>query len=763
MDRKDKIIFILSGVIVGMIISALLAVFLVQGLKSGGADLKSWFKKTVKVMPHVSGNKQSFFVGFEQPQDADVFDVADAKAEISNKNAASGQHSLMVTFRAGKEYPGILWEVYGSKVQNWKGKSDFHFDVFNNDERAVSLIVKIKSGKDYPKSSFEFIAAADPLKSTHVSIPMEQISQTCDIETISYIKIFIKSPSMDQVLYFDNIGNVDVGSVEAAIPMVGRVEDKPKKSKKDLTKLKPGFEVVTASSLDRIFRDGQTLIPAAFSSQVNIALAKNESEHFQVVIKNGKDPLKGIQIEVSDLISSDGVVKISSKNFLVRTVGYVPTEKSYYPVKRGGEWPDPLLPTMPDEIASGDAQPFWITLRTDKNTQAGEYKGEVIVHVAGSADVRLSINVKVFDFVLPRFNHLRTAFDFYPHITKKWYPQKDQESDQAYQSRLDDLNDQFLVEIVKHRMDPVLNIDPTNNVDLGKVDRYRMFGLSNFAIGKKGGTFDNNWPKTDEDIEALLPLYRQYGELLALNKLFPYHYIYTWDEGEIGNPLVPKIASMIHRAHPKLKNMACYHGFWDPAKYPDWGKDIDIWCFGISDYNEKQFKKLVELGKEMWVYVSGPSSDGAPNLALDFDSIDYRILPWMCWKYNIKGFLYWCVNWWPNVDPFQSAKNTDWEQNGNGLLFYPGQDGPVMSIRTEIWQDGMEDYEYLVMLKKILDERMQKDAAFVSSSIYKEANELLNIEPAFISTFQSFNKDSQYLYSRRYIIAQKIEELTKGQ
>ena len=91
---------------------------------------------------------------------------------------------------------------------------------------------------------------------------------------------------------------------------------------------------------------------------------------------------------------------------------------------------------------------------------------------------------------------------------------------------------------------------------------------------------------------------------------------------------------------------------------------------------------LKERGMEIWMYVSGPGGDGAPNLAIDFDSIDYRMIPWICWKYGIKGFLYWSVNWWPEADPFKNAMNTKWQQNGNGLLMYPGQDGPLASLRT---------------------------------------------------------------------------------
>jgi hypothetical protein len=248
-----------------------------------------------------------------------------------------------------------------------------------------------------------------------------------------------------------------------------------------------------------------------------------------------------------------------------------------------------------------------------------------------------------------------------------------------------------------------LNINPRSQTDLAKVDNYRKYGLNNFSIGLKGGTFENNWPQTDEEINNLTSLYRSYGEILKFNNMLHYNYIYAWDEGQIGNPQVKKICEMIHKSHPQLKTMVCYQGLWDPSNDSDWGKDIDIWCFLADKFDEQKVRALQNLGKELWTYVCGPIDYDTPNLLIDYDSIDYRIIPWMCWRFKIKGFLYWSVIWWLNVDPFQSAANEKWGVNGDGLLYYPGENGPISSIRLEVLRDGLDDYEYLHLLsQKIL-------------------------------------------------------------
>ncbi len=519
----------------------------------------------------------------------------------------------------------------------------------------------------------------------------------------------------------------------------------------------PNVKIFAASSLDRIFKDGKTLLKPTYSKTVSMSAARHEYESFQVGVFSKTETLSEVSLEVSDLIDSKAGNKIGRENIKWYVVGYVQTIVPYYPVKFVGLWPDPLLTAKPTNIEAGTVQPFWVSVYISPETPPGDYNGTVTVKSETLILATVPLHVHVYDFTLPNRSHLKTAFDFYEHITKIRYPQGEKESALAWRGRLDALNDEFLLLMLKYRMNPVLNVDPTRDSDLARVDRFMIYGLNNFSIGKFGGTFDNNWPKDTPSIEALLPVYRTYGENLKLNKMLDYTYIYTWDEGDMRNPLVPKITSMIHRAYPGLKNMVCYHGIWDPIDNPSWGKDIDIWTFQIDNYNEKKMAKLKKLGIEMWTYISGPSGTGSPNLAMDFDSIDYRIIPWMAWKYDIRGFLYWCVNWWPKVDPFASAHNSDWEQNGNGLLFYPGEQGPLPSLRAEIFRDGMEDYEYIYALLKKMHTLKSQKLDQNHPQYIQESTRLLTMDEGLIKSFYQFNKDGDFLKKRRNAIAEHIE------
>jgi Domain of unknown function (DUF4091)/Family of unknown function (DUF6067) len=562
------------------------------------------------------------------------------------------------------------------------------------------------------------------------------------------------------------LGALSVALGIKIVKKVHRLYNKPKlfDTRKLVSELKgpnidENLKIFAASSLDRIFLDGKSLLKPSFSRDVSITAAGNEYESFQIVILSKDKDLTGVSFEISDLQNLKTGSKISQENITWRVVGYVPTQKPYYPVKFVGLWPDPLMPVKSYDIKASTTQPFWLTVYVPSQSLAGDYTGTVTIKGQGLALHTILVHLHVYGFSLSKKSHLKTAFDFYGHLTNVQYPSLENESDEAWHARLDALNEQFTIAMLSFRMNPILNVDPTLPFELEKVYNYLPLGLNNFSVGKKGGTFDNNWPKDDESIENLLPLYREYGEVLKLNNLLFDTYIYTWDEGEIGNPLIPKLTSMIHRAYPGLKNMVCYHGLWDPQQNPDWGKDIDIWTFNIDNFDQNKILALQKMGMEVWMYVSGPSGNDSPNLALDFDSIDYRIIPWICWKYDIRGFLYWCVNWWPNVNPFKDAKNSEWEQNGNGLLFYPGPDGPIASIRAEIFRDGMEDYEYIQILMEKLRILKHKNFNKSHKKIYDESIRLLTMDPSIILSPTKFVRDGQVLMSRRNEIAEMIEKI----
>ena len=82
-----------------------------------------------------------------------------------------------------------------------------------------------------------------------------------------------------------------------------------------------------------------------------------------------------------------------------------------------------------------------------------------------------------------------------------------------------------------------------------------------------------------------------------------------------------------------------------------------------------------------------------------------RLLAWQQKQLNIGGLLYWDTNYWGDVtSPWGDALTTPWTGNtafGDGSLMYPGQNGPVSSLRLEEISDGIDDYEYLTIAENL--------------------------------------------------------------
>src|SRR5439155_497619 len=75
---------------------------------------------------------------------------------------------------------------------------------------------------------------------------------------------------------------------------------------------------------------------------------------------------------------------------------------------------------------------------------------------------------------------------------------------------------------------------------------------------------------------------------------------------------------------------------------------------------------------------------------------------------NLTGLFYWGIDRWTS-DPWKNVNNRGMFGEGNypgeGVLVYPGQpagvSGVVPSIRLKQLRDGIEDYEYVEILKKL--------------------------------------------------------------
>ncbi len=135
----------------------------------------------------------------------------------------------------------------------------------------------------------------------------------------------------------------------------------------------------------------------------------------------------------------------------------------------------------------------------------------------------------------------------------------------------------------------------------------------------------------------------------------------------------------------------------------------DFWSMNGRTCYLPDIKHEQSQGRKCGIYNGHRPFYGEDSIVTD--AIDWRVQPWICWRYNLDQYFYWQTTSWnhwrgPKGDVFTKNRN-----NGNGFLFYPGEDvifpessrelpGPLSSVRMKNWRRGMQDYEYLWLARE---------------------------------------------------------------
>jgi hypothetical protein len=260
-------------------------------------------------------------------------------------------------------------------------------------------------------------------------------------------------------------------------------------------------------------------------------------------------------------------------------------------------------------------------------------------------------------------------------------------------------------------------------------------------------------------------------------------YVYWFDEPNKENyPFVREGMEIIHRSAPKITRFITEH---QPG--PDIMDVTDISCTVIGQLDKDIIQGLVAEGNEFWSYVCCCPKAPYLSLFIDHDDINMRMWLWLSYQFQLTGILVWSANYWnsltaspagylqnPWEDPMSYTvgyglpygKQEGWG-NGDGRFFYPPNrdptdrtskymDGPVPCLRLEKIRDGVEDYEYLLLLEKAASGEGGN-----SRKLQKEARQLLSLPPTLVTGPTSYNKDPQALIQYRNRIGELLNKINE--
>jgi hypothetical protein len=172
-------------------------------------------------------------------------------------------------------------------------------------------------------------------------------------------------------------------------------------------------------------------------------------------------------------------------------------------------------------------------------------------------------------------------------------------------------------------------------------------------------------------------------------------------------------AQLVREADPKIRFLVTEQPW---ASNPDWGTlqgAVDVWVPLFQYMGDPRIADAITSGGTVWSYTALVQGDTKlPHWQIDFPLGNYRAAPLLTGRSGGQGMLYWStVHWKDSPDPWvnpetygETSGSERLHYNGEGSLLYPGKaigyEGPVASLRLKALRDGIEDYEYIALLRK---------------------------------------------------------------
>ncbi len=500
------------------------------------------------------------------------------------------------------------------------------------------------------------------------------------------------------------------------------------------------LDIWFASSLEKVFPLDQPEEDSPVDPKVRIALARNERESFQIVIRaQDRKMSPEMSVQIGALRQATGNARIPSNHITAYRVRYEEVRVPSDYEGPTGPCPDLLEPLKPFSPEAGQATPLWFTVHTDADTPPGVYTGLIDVRAAGQAPIELWLEVEVFDFTLPPTPAFKTDFGFWPEAAEARAPGLSKEQ----------VFERYMKNALEHRVTlrPSTQLPP-EQADYGAALRA---WLPRFQERLAQGATTAAVPASLLDFPELL---RLADEVIADKHLEDRVFVQLAHEP--AEPSWPRLLEAMQQwkdAAPHIPIMVTSSGL-NPF-IPD---ALDRWTVHSQVFDTPHNKTLLKAlseGREVWWYVDHAPPRPYGNLLLDFQAIEHRILFWQAWALGVRGMYYWNVNYLPPGMDTATALLDLTPVNGDGILVYPGPEGPINSMRWEIIRDGIEDYDYLDLF---IQRRNRLVDAGGHEALLRRAAEVYNLG-RIVPDLVTFPRDPRLLLEKRKRIARMIEEM----
>lgn len=469
-------------------------------------------------------------------------------------------------------------------------------------------------------------------------------------------------------------------------------------------------------------------------------------------------------------------------NVTVRRVGYVPMPHMNTQTPRDeidgfehlpGLAPDPLFPEAVIHAGPYETNAFWITADPEPGIDPGTFPVELKVAAAAAGQTVLTALVTVHRAVQPVRRNFPVTHWFYADALLDWYRLR------PFEQRFWTILDAYLADVAAHGQDTIYV--PAFTPPLDGVKRPSQL----LHVRREGDRFSFDWTEVRRWIDCArahgirhfewVHLFTQWGAGYAIR-------VYEGHDGELLWPADTGAVSTAYRNFlsqylPELKTFLDAEGllessFFHVSDEPhgdahlanyraarDMLRELAPWMTVIDALSELEYARqnltdmpvpsiraapeFVAEGIPCWTYFCCGPRGRHLNRLLDTPLAKMRMAGWLFYRLGARGFLHWGYNYWTRcqtrelIDPYTVTDGLNWPgwPYGDPMMVYPGAEGPVDSLRWEVFAESLQDY------------------ALLQACNVDPADEMLD----GIGDYADFPRDKAWIEQRRKQLLEKLD------
>ena len=380
---------------------------------------------------------------------------------------------------------------------------------------------------------------------------------------------------------------------------------------------------------------------------------------------------------------------------------------------------DVTKPTDSGKLDAGRAA-FYVRINVAYDAVPGQYDGCIILNIAGEKS-EIPVALKVYNTQVPKLED--SAFHmvnwiYYKKLAEQYGVELYSEEYRAilgkfFENQLDMRNDYLMIpagEPIRDENGKVVDFDFTGAEFVGKMAIYYGF---KYIMGGFVARF-NRWDEPDqyllwdrevgvstiEGFRQLKIYFKKAWECVVKNGWQSKYMQCMVDEPQFPNSLSYRaLAGICRQMMPGVKIN-------DPVETCDIAGACDVWAVKQAVYEKhyENFRKLQDMGEEMWLYTCGFPAGKTMNRVMDLPLTVSRLPMWLCYKYDCPGFLHWGYHAYNPVGDIVDGKVDGTTPSGgnypagNAYIVYLGDGRPWYGVRAHSQRTGAQDYELFNIL-----------------------------------------------------------------